>query len=198
MPNSAENSAGTIGTRLLQSPPPPPPLPASYCSMHAHLFFHIHILLAYARTLRTPSHVPPSHSHAHTIQCYCRYRFFVPPFPRLNFPFFSPSATNGKLLFFFSLFDLTRKVRDIQTPKPRKKKVRLYSSSLQLLFEQKICKSESDRHDRVGGKPGTPCDCASCVKERGLMRSSPSVHHSSLSFLSCFFFPVFSVVFSIL
>ena len=46
----------------------------------------IHILLAYART-HTPSHVPPSHSHAHTIQCYCRYRFFVPPFPWLNFPF---------------------------------------------------------------------------------------------------------------
>ena len=76
-----------------------------------------------------------------------------------------------------------------------KKKVRLYSSSLQLLFEQKMCKSESDR---VAGKPGTPCDCAGCVKERGLMRSSPSVGQSSLSpFLSCFFFPVFSVVFSI-
>ena len=29
---------------------------------------------AYART-HTPSHVPPSHSHAHTIQCYCRHRF---------------------------------------------------------------------------------------------------------------------------
>ena len=42
--------------------------------MHAHLFFHIHILLAYARTL-TPSHVPQSRSHAHTIQCYCRDRF---------------------------------------------------------------------------------------------------------------------------
>ena len=75
------------------------------------------------------------------------------------------------------------------------KKVRLYSSSLQLLFEQKMCKSESDR---VAGKPGTPCDCAGCVKKRGLMRSSPSVGQSSLSpFLSCFFFPVFSVVFSI-
>ena len=48
-------------------------LPASYCSMHAHLFFHIHILLAYART-HTPSHVPQSRSHAHTIQCYCRDR----------------------------------------------------------------------------------------------------------------------------
>ena len=32
------------------------------------------ILLAYARTL-TPSHVPQSRSHAHTIQCYCRDRF---------------------------------------------------------------------------------------------------------------------------
>ena len=42
--------------------------------MHAHLFFHIHILLAYART-HTPSHVPQSRSHAHTIQCYCRDRF---------------------------------------------------------------------------------------------------------------------------
>ena len=46
----------------------------SYCSMHAHLFFHIHMLLAYART-HTPSHVPQSRSHAHTIQCYCRDRF---------------------------------------------------------------------------------------------------------------------------
>ena len=52
--------------------------------------------------------------------------------------------------------------------------------SLQLLFEQKVCKSESDR---VAGKPGTPCDCAGCVKERGLMRSSPLVRQSSLSFL---------------
>ena len=58
------------------------------------------------------------------------------------------------------------------------KKVRLYSSSLQLLFQQKICKSESDR---AAGKPDTPCDWASCVKERGLMRSSPTVLQSSLS-----------------
>ena len=71
------------------------------------------------------------------------------------------------------------------------KKVCLYSSSLQLLFQQKICKSASDR---AAGKPHTPCDWASCVKERGLMRSSPTVLQSSLSFLSCFFFPVFSVV----
>ena len=42
--------------------------------MHAHVFFHIHILLAYART-HTPSHVPQSRSHAHTIQCSCRDRF---------------------------------------------------------------------------------------------------------------------------
>ena len=75
------------------------------------------------------------------------------------------------------------------------KKVCLYSSSLQLLFQQKICKPESDR---AAGKPDTPCDWASCVKERGLMRSSPTVLQSSLSFLSCFFFPVFSVVSSIL
>ena len=75
------------------------------------------------------------------------------------------------------------------------KKVCLYSSSLQLLFQQKICKSASDR---AAGKPHTPCDWASCVKERGLMRSSPTVLQSSLSFLSCFFFPVFSVVSSIL
>ena len=51
------------------------------------------------------------------------------------------------------------------------KKVCLYSSSLQLPFQQKICKSESDR---AAGKPDTPCDWASCVKERGLMRSSPT------------------------
>ena len=63
------------------------------------------------------------------------------------------------------------------------------------LFQQKICKSESDR---AAGKPHTPCDWASCVKERGLMRSSPTVLQSSLSFLSCFFFPVFPVVSSIL
>ena len=37
-----------------------------------------------------------------------------------------------------------------------------------------------------------------CVKERGLMRISPTVLQSSLSFLSCFFFPVFFVVSSIL
>ena len=61
------------------------------------------------------------------------------------------------------------------------KKVCLYSSSLQLLFQQKICKSASDR---AAGKPHTPCDWASCVKERGLMRSSPTVLQSSLSFLS--------------
>ena len=52
------------------------------------------------------------------------------------------------------------------------KKVCLYSSSLQLLFQQKICKSASDR---AAGKPHTPCDWASFVKERGLMRSSPTV-----------------------
>ena len=50
--------------------------------------------------------------------------------------------------------------------------------SLQLLFQLKICKSESDR---AAGKPDTPCDWASCVKERGLMRSSPTVLQSSLS-----------------
>ena len=59
---------------------------------------------------------------------------------------------------------------------------------LQLLFQQKICKSASDR---AAGKPHTPCDWASCVKERGLMRSSPTVLSLvlimflfSLSFLS--------------
>ena len=82
-----------------------------------------------------------------------------------------------------------RKKTSTTTPK----KVCLYSSSL--LFQQKICKSESDR---AAGKPDTPCDWASFVKERGLMRSSPTVLQSSLSFLSCFFFPVFSVVSSIL
>ena len=68
------------------------------------------------------------------------------------------------------------------------KKVCLYSSSLRLLFQQKICKSASDRS---AGKPHTPCDWASCVKERGLMRSSPTYSPSvlSLSFLSCFLFP---------
>ena len=74
------------------------------------------------------------------------------------------------------------KGKKISTTTP--KKVCLYSSSLQLLFEQKICKSEIDR---AAGKPGTQCDCAGCVKERGLMRSSPTVLQSSLSFLSCFF-----------
>ena len=75
----------TLDSPPCKVPPPPPiiqprhslvfpELPASYCSMHAHLFFHIHILLAYACT-HTRSHVPPSHSHAHTIQCYCRHRF---------------------------------------------------------------------------------------------------------------------------
>ena len=54
----------------------------------------------------------------------------------------------------------------------------LYSSSLQLLFQQKICKSASDR---AAGKPHTPCDWASCVKERGLMRSSPVQSFSPLS-----------------
>ena len=49
--------------------------PSSFGSMHAHLFFHIHILLAYPRT-RTLSHVPPSHMHAHMIQCYCRCKVF--------------------------------------------------------------------------------------------------------------------------
>ena len=43
------------------------------------------------------------------------------------------------------------------------KKVCLYSSSLQLLFQQKVCKSASDR---AAGKPHTPCDWASCVKEK--------------------------------
>ena len=47
------------------------------------------------------------------------------------------------------------------------KKVCLHSSSLQQLFQQKICKSASDR---AAEKPHTPCDWASCVKERGLMR----------------------------
>ena len=67
-----------------------------------------------------------------------------------------------------------RKKTSTTTPK----KVCLYKSSLQLLFQQKICKSESDR---AAGKPDTPCDWASCVKERGLMRSSPTVLQSSLS-----------------
>ena len=61
-----------------------------------------------------------------------------------------------------------RKKTSTTTPK----KVCLYSSSLQLLFQQRICKSESDR---AAGKPDTPCDWASCVKERGLMTSSPTV-----------------------
>ena len=70
------------------------------------------------------------------------------------------------------------------------KKVCLYSSSLHLvLFEQKIL--QITESDHAAGKPDTPCDWASCVKERGLMRSSPTVLQSSLSFLSCFFFPVF-------
>ena len=52
----------------------------------------------------------------------------------------------------------------------------LYSSSLQLLFQQKICKSEIDR---AAGKPDTPCDWASCVKELRLQGSKnrpPSGH----------------------
>ena len=49
------------------------PTASIYCSTNAHLFFHKHILLAYGRA-HTPPHVPPSHSHAHMIQCYCRYR----------------------------------------------------------------------------------------------------------------------------
>ena len=73
-----------------------------------------------------------------------------------------------------------RKNNSTTTPK----KVCLYSSSLQLLFQKKICKSKIDR---AAGRPDTPCDCASCAKERGLMRSSPTVLQSSLSFLSCFF-----------
>ena len=84
-----------------------------------------------------------------------------------------------------------RKKTSTKTPK----KVCLYSSSLQLLFQQKICKSETDH---AAGKPDTPCYWARCVKERGLMRSSPTVLQSSLSFLSRFFFPVFSVISSIL
>ena len=55
------------------------------------------------------------------------------------------------------------------------KKVCLYSSSLQLLFQQKICKSASDR---AAGKPHTPCDWASCVKEKRVdekLSYSPSV-----------------------
>ena len=75
-----------------------------------------------------------------------------------------------------------RKNNSTTTPK----KVCLYSSSLQLLFQQKICKSEIDR---AAGKPDTPCDWARCVKERGLMRISPTVLQSSLSFLSFFLFP---------
>ena len=58
-----------------------------------------------------------------------------------------------------------------------------------------MCKSESDR---AAGKRNTPCDWARCVKERGLTRISPTVLRSSLSFLSCFSFPVFSVVSSLL
>ena len=64
---------------------------------------------------------------------------------------------------------------------------------LQLLFQQKMCKSESDR---AAGKRDTPCDWARCLKERRLMRISPTVLQSSLSFLSCFFFPVFFFVVS--
>ena len=45
-------------------------------------------------------------------------------------------------------------------------------------FQKKTCKSEIDR---AAGKPDTPCDWASCVKERALMRSSPPVLQSSLS-----------------
>ena len=88
-----------------------------------------------------------------------------------------------------------RKKKQTSTTTP--KKVRLYSSSLQLLFQQKICNSESDR---AAGKPDTPCDWATCsyVTERGLIRSSPTVLQFILSFLSFFFFPVFSVVSSIL
>ena len=52
-----------------------------------------------------------------------------------------------------------RKRTSTTTPK----KVRLYSSSLQLLFQQKKCKSEIDR---AAGKPDTLCDWARCVKER--------------------------------
>ena len=74
-----------------------------------------------------------------------------------------------------------------KTSTTRPKKVCLYSSSLQLLFQQKICKSASDC---AAGKPHTPCDWASCVKERGLMRSSPTVLQSSLSLvLIMFLFP---------
>ena len=67
-----------------------------------------------------------------------------------------------------------RKITSTTTPS----KVRLYSSNLQLLFQQKMCKSESDR---AAENPDTPCDWARCAKERGLMRSSPAVLQSSLS-----------------
>ena len=81
-----------------------------------------------------------------------------------------------------------RKKTSTTTPK----KACLYSSSLHLVlfvnFEQKICKSQR-AGDRAAGKTDTRCDWASCVKERGLMRSSPTVLQSSLSFLSCFLFP---------
>ena len=65
-------------------------------------------------------------------------------------------------------------------------KVCLYSRSLQLLFQQKMCKSEIER---AAGKPDTPCDWASCVKERGLMRSSSTVLQSPLLVLIMFLFP---------
>ena len=73
-----------------------------------------------------------------------------------------------------------RKKTSTTTPK----KACLYSSSLHLAlfvnFEQKICKSQR-AGDRAAGKTDTRCDWASCVKERGLMRSSPTVLQSSLS-----------------
>ena len=42
---------------------------------------------------------------------------------------------------------------------------------------------------RAAGKPDTPCDWASCVKERGLMRSSPTVLHVLSLVLIMFLFP---------
>ena len=61
-------------------------LPASYCSMHAHVFFHIHILLAYART-----HTPVTRASVRLARTHdpmlLSWQVFVPPFPCLNFPF---------------------------------------------------------------------------------------------------------------
>ena len=46
-------------------------LPCVFTSLKIQASIHVHV---YART-HTPSHVPQSRSHAHTIQCYCRDRF---------------------------------------------------------------------------------------------------------------------------